>query len=59
MVRLNSPASPESTMTKIDRELAGGEVISLDGAAGIVVVGCGFGVEYIDAPATALARSVH
>ena len=27
MVRLSSPASPESPMAKIDRELAGGEVI--------------------------------
>lgn len=30
MVQLSSPASPESPMAKIDRELAGGEVILME-----------------------------
>lgn len=51
MVRLNSPAFPESPMAKIDRGLAGGEVILLVGAC------CGFGMEYIEGLANALARS--
>ena len=38
MVRLNSPAPPESPMAKIDRELARGEVILLDGATGSELV---------------------
>ena len=46
-------------MAGIDRELAGGEVVLLDGAVGIIGACCGFGVEYIDALANALARSSH
>ena len=38
MVRLSSPASPESPMAKIDRELTGGEVILLDGATGTELI---------------------
>ena len=68
MVQLTSSLSSESPAARIERELAEGAVILLDGARGTALRGveegarlvgacCGFGVARIDALANALARS--